>query len=381
MFTEGLQIIGGIGSHCQDIAGLDLHDHSGHAFDACAVTAGGHQLVDQVLNGVFRHHLDVDVQSRFQIVAGLGFLAGYVFLRDDGAVLGDLILTDAVDAVEVFLKGLLQTGLTDDSVHVIGSVQGLVVLPVFGIHGAGEAQNMGGVLGVVLSHGGGFHVQTGDVQFQDLRQIVVGNILDKDIVGQTRHVTQVELIEQADGGTGLVRGPFGGDLVTLPQDFHQQGSRHIGVQLHIGQVLLEVALPCGAVILQGVVKGTGLGDGEVVGIFQVQLLTPLHQIVKVLVTAVSGLDDIVVKHQIITSAVAHQLVAIPVQHFAAGSLDGDIRGIGCGVIGIAADDLQVKEPADIQAQHQAEHTQQNTGTHTAYSFHSSPPICPMLLAM
>ena len=381
VLTEGLQIVGGIGSHGQDITGLDLHDHSGHTFDACTVAAGSDQLIDQVLNGIFRHHLDVNIQGGFQIIARLGFFAFQILLRNDGTVLSNLIDTGAIHAMEVFLEGLLQAGLTDDGVHVISAVQVLVVLPVSGVHGAGETQNVGGVLGVVFPDGGGFHVQTGNIQLQNFRQILVGDILNEDIVGKAGHAAQVELIEQTDDSTGFVRGPFHRDLIAFPQDFHQQGSGHIGVQRQVRQIALEIALPGGAVVFQGVFEGTGLGDGEVVGILQIQLLAPLQQIIQVLVTAVGGLDDIVVEHQVIAGAVAHQLIAVTVHHFATGSLHGDIRGIGGGVIGITADDLQTKELDAVQGQHQAEHTQQDTGTHTAYSFHNSPPICPIPLAM
>ena len=117
--------------------------------------------------------------------------------------------------MEVLLKGQLKACLSHQSVHFVGLVfQILVILPLLAVHSAHIAQNMGGILGIVLTDGGGFRIQSGNVQLQNGRQHIVLHILQKHITGQTgHHTTQRQLIAHANDGTGIGFRPFGGDLI------------------------------------------------------------------------------------------------------------------------------------------------------------------------
>ena len=113
-----------------------------------------------------------------------------------------------------------------------------------------------------------------------------------------------------------------------------------------------MVLPGGGKIVQSVLKGAGLAHGEMVVIAEIQLPAFLHKGVQRLVGLAVGLDNVVVEHQIITGAVAHQNVAVPVEDIAAGGTDGGNGGVFRDVVGVAVglDDLKVKELQGEQRQ-------------------------------
>ena len=304
-------------------------------------------LVDQIVDDVFQcilgNDLQVQVQRGLHVVAGFGLVALLILLGDDGAVLVHLVNAGAVGGVEVLFKGGLEAVLADVGVH--GVALFLVLRPLGVGHGADVAQDMGGVFGVVFPDGGGLDHQAGDVQLQQDRQVLVGDILDEDIVREVCNAAQVEFVAQANDGPGFLIGPGLGDLIALPEGLDQQGGSDVGVQTDIPQVALEIVAPGGGIVVQGVLKGPGGGDGEMVVVFDAQLLAFLQQGMQVLVAVVGGLDNIVVEHQVITGAVANQYITVPVQDIAPGRLDAGQRGVDGGVIGVAfgVDDLQVEK--------------------------------------
>ena len=284
--------------------------------------------------------------------------------------------------MEVFFKGRLEAGLADEGVHVI-LVGFFQYFPLGGGHGTHGTQHVGGVLGVVFPDGGGLNEQARNVQLQDVRQVLRGHVLDENKVGQIgQTAAQTQLVVDADDGTGLFIGPFLGDLKADPELFQQQRRGDIRVQIaSVLQKLLEVTLPGGIVLVQGVLEGPGLGDREPVGIFDAPFLAEVHQPVQVLVGGLGGQEDEVVENQVVTGSVAHQNDTVPVQDIAPGGLHtGQGLKVG-GIIGITVglDDLQGVQPQGVEAQGDDKQDQQDRGTKSGYSFHGSPPIFAMAL--
>ena len=392
VLVHGGQIITGIAGAGQNVAGFDIHDNGGSAF--CIVTLLvalfcidfriGNLLHDP-LQCIFGGNLQVQVDGGFHVVAGPGLhlaneLTGFlvifigVVLADDGAVSGNHVNTGTVNTMEVVFKGFLKTGLANVGVH--GVAFAFVFFPVGSIHATDISQNMGCIFGVVFPDSGGFHHQTGGVQLQNGAEVFVRNVLDKGIGRQISNTAQVKFIADADNGTGHFFVPFGRNAIAFPEGFNQQGGGDIRVQFPVLHKALEVAAPCGIVIIQRVDKGTGFGYGEVVQILNAQFLALGHQAVQIIVTAFGGLDNVVVENQVITGAVAYQYVAVPVQNIAPGGTDSGQGGIGCGVVCVAVgvDNLQEEQSSCIECQHKSEQQQKNHRTKPAYSFHVFPPI-------
>ena len=130
--------------------------------------------------------------------------------------------------MELFLKGLLQTGLAHLGVHGV-AVQGLVVFPLLAAHGTHITQQMGGVGGVVLTDGGCLDVHAGDVQFLDGGQILVRGVFQEDVVGQVDDGAQAHFIAQTDDGTGLLVRPVIGNKIAFTQVAQQQVGGNIRV--------------------------------------------------------------------------------------------------------------------------------------------------------
>ena len=85
---------------------------------------------------------------------------------------------------------------------------------------------------------------------------------------------------------------------------------------------------------------------------QVQIPALVYERVQRFVGLAVGLDNVVVEHQIITGAVAHQNVAVPVEDIAAGGTDVGNGGVFRDVVGVAVglDDLKIKELQGEQRQ-------------------------------
>ena len=239
---------------------------------------------------------------------------------------------------------------------------------------------MGGVLGVVFPDGGGLNVEAGGVQLQNGGQLLVSHVLQEGVGGQVGDTAQVKLVPEADDGPGVFVGPGIGNFIALTHLLHQQRRGDVGVQAPVHHEQLEVVLPGGVELGKGVGKGAGGGDGEVVRIGNAQLLALLHQVVQGLVAVGVGFGDVVVKHQVVGSPVAHQDVTVAVQNIAPGRADGGNGTVDLGIIGIAfgIDDLQLKKPHGEQNQYEREQSQKHTRADAAYSFHVLPPIRPVL---
>ena len=239
---------------------------------------------------------------------------------------------------------------------------------------------MGGVLGVVFPHGGGFYHQTGGVQLQNGGQNLVGHVLHKGIGGQVGDAAQIKFVAHTDDCPGILVGPFLGDFIAVTHFFHQQRRGDVRVQTPIHHELLEIVLPGGVEAGEGILKGTGAGYGEMVVIGYVQLLALLHQAVQRFVGIGVGLNNIVVEYQVIGGPVAHQHVAVAVQDIAPGGTDGGQGGINLGVVVVAVGfhDLDHKQLSSEQNQDKCEQSQKQIGPEAAYSFHVLPPIRPIL---
>ena len=382
VLVHGSQIVAGVAGAGQNLAGLDFHDDDRGAFrvQTQAALFGvdlrvgnlGHDLCQ----GVLRNHLQRQVNGGFQVVAGDGVFL--IVLLDDGAVSGNHVHADSVDAVEVFFKSLLKARLTDVGVH--GVVLVFIDFPVIGVHTAHVAQDMGGVLGVVFPDGGGFDHQTRGIQLQDGAEVLVGNVFHEGVGGQIGNAAKVKFVAHTHHGPGLFVGPGFRDVIAFPELFQQQRGGNIRVQLPVAHIVLEVVLPGGGVVVEGVLEGAGLGHGEMVQIFHAQLQGLVVKPVEVIVTSLGGFDNVVVKHQVITGPVTHQHIAVAVQDIAPGGTDGGNGGIDGGVVRVAIglDDLQGEELTGKHGKHQAEQEQQSNGADAAYSFHVCPPILPNL---
>ena len=238
IFLEiGRRIIGGIAGAGQHLAGLGVHHHHRTAFHIGAILAAGTKLGDQLRHGVLCGSLEVQINGNFHIPAGHRLLllaAGIllVVLLLQGAIFVGHIHTPAVGAMEIFLKGQFETGLTDLGIHGIGLPRKvLVIFPLLLGHCAHVAQNMGGILGGIDPDRGGLGLQTGQIQLQDRRQLLTGSVLQKNEVGQIGDaVPQIQLVAQTDHSSGIAVRPFLGDLIQIPQLFDQQRCGDIRVQ-------------------------------------------------------------------------------------------------------------------------------------------------------
>ena len=206
--------------------------------------------------------------------------------------------------------------------------------------------------------------------------MLVGNVLDEDVVTQVRHAAQVKFVAQAQHGTGFFVGPFLREFIAGAQLLNQQGGGDVRVDAPVHQVALEIASPGGGVVLVGILEGPLLGHGEMVVIFHAQLLALFHQPEEVVVNAVGGLNNVVVKDQVIAGTVAHQNIAVPIQDVATGGLHTGQGGIGGHIVGVALgfDDLQVEKLRAEKHEYQQKQAKENHGANLAYSLHTSPPI-------
>ena len=240
---------------------------------------------------------------------------------------------------------------------------------------------MGGVLGVVFPDGGGLNVQTRSVQLQNGGQLLVGDVLQEGVGRQVGDTAQVKFISEADDRPGILIRPAGGNVVAGTHLLHQKGGGDVRVQAPVYHEQLEVVLPGGGEIRQGIDEGAAGGYGEVVGVGNAQLPALLHQGVKSLVAVGVGLGDVVVEHQVIGSPVAHQHIAVAVENIAPGGTDGGDGTINLGIVGVAfgINNLKLVEPERVKKQDKREQSQKHTSTEAAYSFHVLPPMRPVLL--
>jgi hypothetical protein len=113
----------------------------------------------------------------------------------------------------------------------------------------------------------------------------------------------------------------------------QQRSGNVGVNsAAVLQENLEIILPCRIIVLQGVSEGLFFGDGEMIGVFDTQLLAKLYQVINRLVRTFGASQNLVVDDKVIAGTVTDQHITVAVMDGATGSLDIGPGGVSCGVI-------------------------------------------------
>ena len=283
--------------------------------------------------------------------------------------------------MEVLFIGFLQAALTHFSVHFVAG-DFLVIVPLLFAHSTHMTQQMGSIGGVIFANGGRLDGKTGNIQLHDDRETLVIGVFHKHIVGKRRDtVTKTHFITQADDLSGLVFRQLFGDLIDLPELFHQKRCGNIGVDVTLNQKCLEILLPGGVILVQGIYKGLLRGYREMIRIGDILLFTGFNQILNVGVGSAGRQQNIMVQHQVVTGSVTYQLIAVDVQNIASGCFYAGDGGKGGGIIHHTAGlhDLQVVHSVDEEGQHQTENQQQKHRPDTAYSFHTSPPILLMAL--
>ena len=317
------------------------------------------------------------VDGQLHVVTGLR-LHGVIGF-DDGAVHRHHVDALSVGAVEVFFQSLLQTGLTHIRIHGIALV--LIRFPLFRGHFAGVAKNMGSVLGIILPFHAGFHLHSGDVQFQHSKPHIIAGILQKNIIGQLLcQAPKPQFIADADHGPGFLVGPVVGKPVIFPQPLQQPGGGNIGVDLHVAHVLLEISPPGGGIGIDGIGIGSLGGHGEMVIPGHAHAFRQGHKLINIVVPVIGVIQYKMVDDQVVAGPAAHQNVAVPVRQVPTGGLHTGQGGKGGHVIrGLAAGlhHLQLIELRGIEAHDQQQQQQHNANTESGYSLHVSPPIRSM----
>ena len=384
VLEDGGQVIGRVASADQHLTGLDVHGHHRRALRVPTLSGAffAPEPLDGQLQGLLGGGLELQIDGDLHVLACLRL---YLIIRfDQGAVLGHLIHTGAVDAVEIFLEGLLQTGLAHQRVHGV-AVQRLVMLPLLGVHGTHIAKDVGGVFRGVLPDGGGLHPHAGDVQLQHRRQRLVVHVGQEHISAQAVDgEPKGQLVSQAQHRPGIPVGPFRRDVVALPELLHQQRGGDVGIQIvPVDQEGLEIVLPALVLLIQRIGEGLIQGQGQVVHILDAPCLTQLHQLIEGTVGVDGAGEHIVVDRQVVAGPVGHQHVAVPVQNIAPGSLHPGQGGEGGDIVLVAAGvhHLHLVEPGSVETQHRKEDAQQEPGTEAGHSLHVSPPILPMEMRM
>ena len=176
---EGGQIVGGIAGAGQNLAGFDIQCHSRAAFCVPAVFVRmGTQIFNNIGQCLLGNFLQANINGDFYVGAGLRlcFKVG----TDQRAVFGRDVDTPAVDTVQVFFIGGLQAVLTNLGIHVV-AVNGRVVFPLFGAHGANVTQNVSSIVGAVFPDGGGFHVDARYAHFHDRCNGFITGVSNEDV--------------------------------------------------------------------------------------------------------------------------------------------------------------------------------------------------------
>ena len=391
VLPEGGKTVGGVAGAGQNLAGAHIDDHHraalgigavGPLFALGGVFAALPQVSNQRFQSVLGGGLQGKVNGKLHILSGHGphFHAVYYLVIGpaEGAVGVGFVYPDAVDAVEVFFKGFLQAVLAYQGVHGIAVFFLVDIRPLAGGDRANVSENVGGIFGVVFPGGGGFGLQARGVQLQNGGQSLTAGVCQEHVVGKIGDaLPQVQLIADADDGPGVGIGPGFGNAVVGTELLNQQRSGNVRVQAALfRQVFLEIALPGGAHLVENVGKGSCVGDGEVVGVFDVHIPAKGYQLKKIVIAAGGTADDIVVEHQVVAGPVADQDIAVAVGDFAPGGLDPGFGGVVFHVVHHAAgfDDLLAVKFQGEKAQHQAKQKQDNAYTESGYSLHVSPPM-------
>ena len=270
------------------------------------------------------------------------------------------------------------------------------------LDGPGAAQNVGGVVGVILPDGPGLHHHAVKAAVVEQGDEVHRHVLRKNIGGHieavAHHPAQLQLVEDPQHQPGLLLGApqvrvlqaevrphqihqgLGGELAVHRPQLGLKGGAHGGVgglgsDLTVGppvlrQVPLEAAALGGGGGGSGVDEGLRPGEGEGVGPLHAAGLTladqpqhrPGHRLVVAL--ALRRLDQVRVDGDGVALPVAHQHLAVAVGDDPPGRLHrlrgGDLGG-GPGQVGVVVHHLGVVEHRNKQPQAQGENPHQNAG--------------------
>jgi hypothetical protein len=278
--------------------------------------------------------------------------------------------------VQILLERELRAGLADERVHGVALV--LVGLVLVGVHGADEAQQVRGVLGVVLAHGAGFDHDAGHAQLHDGGQILRVHVGRERVVLEPHAVdaAQLELVAHREHLVDLLRRPVVGDLVVRAQVAHERRGGDVGVVVVVLQELAEVALPDAGQLVRVIGVGPLLGDGEMALVADAQLVAELQHAQKALVGGLRVEEHVVDDDEVVARAVRDEHVAVAVEDIAARGGDrrpiGHGVGLGGGLGRLRRDGLQLVEPQRKQAHHEGHDHEKYTDAKTGTAFHQVP---------
>ena len=362
-------IVGGIGGQGQHLAGAHL-DHGGAGAPGLVAVLGVH-VRHGLGQGLLHRLLEGEVDGQLHGVAGLGGL--FVVLAGDlaGGVGGDDAL--AVRAPEVLLKGGLHAEAADAVVAAVSLLfQGIIF---FLIDEGDGAQKLGGVGSLVLPDGGGGDLGAGVVSVVEQGDHLRVDVLCHGVGGGVHQLPDGQLIAHTDDTAGLIETEGDGHLKFLPHPLHHgvggkaQGGEVVGsdvlclgVLRHHLQLIPQKggeAVALGIVQLgqggEGIGKGGGLGNGQVVHPGNALALAQLHQTQNGFVFVLALGQGAGVEGQVVGRAAGHHLPAAAVCDDAPGGLHGLLLGNGADGLGqvvVVLVDLDVVQHADVHHQRQ-----------------------------
>ena len=399
----GALAVGGIGGKGQDLA-VRHADHRRRRAPVDRLLSVLQVLLVHGLDGpgqnLLHLGLEVDVQGQGHGAPGLG-LDGVDFAGDLALLVGG-DEAGAVPAPEVLLKGQLHPVLAHLIVQaVVGEAGGVLprlpggvplrveAVPLLpGLELPHPAQDVGGVVGVVLAHGlaADDHALKGPV-VEDGDELH-GQVLREDVGHGHRvgcQLAQAQLVEHAQHQPGLLAGEVGGHAEVGPHELQevgggegrgagelqlvQQGLAHEGGgggrgqlgagPLPVRQIVGEPGPLGPGGVSEGVAVGLGIVDGQAVAPGYAVVLEEGENAQKgpghggLVGLAVLVRDEVRVKGDGVDLPVGDEDLAVAVHDDAPGGLHGlgggDLDG-GAGQILAAVDDLGVVEDACKQGE-------------------------------
>ena len=296
------------------------------------------------------HLLQTDVERQIDLPAG-DRLLGVLRAQRNAVEIGvDLRL--AVDAVEIFLKGVFHAVLADVGVERVVLVG--VSFPFLRRQLAGVAEQVGGVLGLVFAHIGRGDLKAGDVLLHEIGEQRHGNVLGKHIGGGVDIEAVVDLIAHADDAPGVLGVVLAADAVARAhcrEDLHGAGvERHIvRVEPRHEHILLQR-------VHLGELKRRRFRDGQRVGVGVAEALHGAAKLQDDRVRIVLAEKLRHVDGEVVAERVGHEQTAVAVENVSPGGGDGDVLfcfRFAHGVVFASADDLQLIERDKVNAEQQS----------------------------
>ena len=293
------------------------------------------------------------------MVAGLGLF--FVFVGQHRAVGRARDPDLAVLAVQIGLEGVLDAVLAD---HGVGGVfEQRVFLVLLLRHQTRVAQDVRGVVGLIVAGEGALDLDAGELGLHDGGDQLHAGVLDEDVVGGVDGVADVDGVAEARDLAHVLGGVVAVDVVART---------HIAQQLHRGRVrgqalrlVLEIGLQHRALDLghvRVVFKGRLLRDRQVVDIGVAEFLDHVDELEQDAVRVVAREELARVDRQVVAFLVADQDAAVAVEDVAARGGDGlflVLQLAAGGVILFAFDDRNVIEKDEVD--HQQDDQQDSHG--------------------